>query len=402
MLKILGIFFVFCLVCIYTDLMNPAFHSSTNLENLVERLGLFGCLSIGVAFVIICGGIDLSIGSVVGLSGTLLPWLMKENMPWSDAPMPIWQAVSATVVISALIGLTHGLLITLIRLQPFVVTLCGLLCYRGLSRWLTDDNIQRFSSEHKDLRQVAVGKPFLMADVALWFGSVLAGVLLLRFVLAMRPSVRGATRPLPTLIGSMAAASLACGGYWIQHAGPFEEKGHLIALSQLEAPMPFLIMMGLAVLATIFLTNMTWGRYLYAIGRNEQAARYSGIGTKKITVLAYVLCSLLAGIGGMLFALENNAVEPDRQGNFYELYAIAAAVLGGCSLRGGEGIIIGVLIGTAVMRVLNNCIILLDIPPQLEFAIIGGVILIGVIADEVFKMIGGAMRARFSSPSRPG
>ena len=137
-----------------------------------------------------------------------------------------------------------------------------------------------------------------------------------------------------------------------------------------------------------------WGRYLLALGNNEEAARLSGIETRRHVVLAYVVCSLLAGVGGMLFVLDVNSAQPADFGNFYELYAIAAAVLGGCSLRGGEGTILGVVIGATVMQVLRNAITLLGIPTQLEFAIIGAVILTGVIADEVVKRVVAERRAR--------
>jgi len=140
-----------------------------------------------------------------------------------------------------------------------------------------------------------------------------------------------------------------------------------------------------AIVASIVLNFTVFGRYRLALGRNEQAARYSGINTDRVTIMAYVFCSLLAGLGGVLFALDVNSVQPSGLGEFFELYAIAGAVLGGCSLRGGEGMILGVVVGTAVMRVLRNAINLLGIPTNLEFAIIGAVILAGVIVDEVVK-----------------
>jgi ribose/xylose/arabinose/galactoside ABC-type transport system permease subunit len=158
-------------------------------------------------------------------------------------------------------------------------------------------------------------------------------------------------------------------------------------LPQLLVPMPLLIMLTLGILAAILLNNTIWGRYLLALGRNEQAARYSGINTHSMIILSYVICSLLAGLGGMLFVLDVNSAQPADFGNFYELYAIAAAVLGGCSLRGGEGTIAGVIIGAAVMQILKNSINLLDFPTQLEYAIIGAVLLIGVIADELTKRV---------------
>ena len=170
--------------------------------------------------------------------------------------------------------------------------------------------------------------------------------------------------------------------------------GEIKPVSEILVPMPFFIMMGLAVVAGIFLNHTIYGRYLLAVGRNEEAARYSGINTDGIVMMAYVICSLLAGIGGVLFALDINSIQPSSHGNFYELYAIAAAVLGGCSLRGGEGSILGVVIGAAVIRVLYNSINLLGIPTQLEFAIIGGVILVGVVVDELVKRLVTRSRVR--------
>jgi ribose/xylose/arabinose/galactoside ABC-type transport system permease subunit len=158
-------------------------------------------------------------------------------------------------------------------------------------------------------------------------------------------------------------------------------------LGQTLVPAPFLFLLLLAAVASVFLNQTIYGRYLLALGNNEEAARFSGIQTDRMILLAYVLCSLIAGLGGILFALDTNTIQPQSHGNFYELYAIAAAVLGGCSLRGGEGTILGVVIGAAVMRVLYNSINLIGIPSQLEFAIIGTVILLGVLADEIVKRV---------------
>jgi len=147
-------------------------------------------------------------------------------------------------------------------------------------------------------------------------------------------------------------------------------------------PYPMLILLVLAVLGAVFLHKTVAGRYLLAMGRSEEAARFSGINTRRMTLLAYVLCATLAALGGVLFALEVNTVQPSTHGNFYELYAISAAVLGGCSLRGGVGSIAGVVIGTAVMRSLYNAINLLEYPTYWEYIIIGSVLLVGVIFDE--------------------
>ncbi len=313
MKKILGILGLLIAVLLLTALLEPRFLTAYNLQNTIRWTSLFGIISIGAAFVIITGGIDLSMGSLVGLVGVLLPMFLVHQ-GWS-----VGVALTAVLLVALGIGGLHGLLITKMRLQPFVVTLCGLLFYRGIARWLSGDQTQGFGNAYDGLRQLAIGRIPITDSFGL--------------------------------------------------------------------PMPFVVLVTLALLAGLFLNFTVWGRYLLALGRNEEAARYSGINNDRMVVIAYVIAAFTSGIGGILFALDVNSVQPAVHGNFYELYAIAAAVLGGCSLRGGEGTILGVLIGAAVMRVLYNAINILGIPTQLEFAIIGAVILLGVMTDEVVRRV---------------
>jgi len=170
MKKLLGIFGLLVVVFTATALINHQFVSAYNLQNLISWTSLFGIISIGVAFVIITGGIDLSIGSVIGLVGSLMAWLLTQK-GWS-VPATLFVAV----LISLLIGLGHGLLITKVRLQPFVVTLCGLLLYRGIARYLTDDQSLGFGNSYEGLRQLAIGKLHVTGAFALPFSVfILAG-----------------------------------------------------------------------------------------------------------------------------------------------------------------------------------------------------------------------------------
>jgi ribose transport system permease protein len=153
----------------------------------------------------------------------------------------------------------------------------------------------------------------------------------------------------------------------------------------LGLPTPFIILVTTAIVMWVVLHRSVYGRYVFAVGRNETAARYSGINANTIIASAYVFCGLMAGIAGVLLSFYTNSVSPSSHGNFYELYGIAAAVLGGCSLRGGEGSIIGILIGTALLQVLQNLVNLLGIPSSLNFAVMGAVILIGVVADQLLR-----------------
>jgi ribose transport system permease protein len=135
-------------------------------------------------------------------------------------------------------------------------------------------------------------------------------------------------------------------------------------------------------LAWVVLHRSVFGRYLYAVGKNEEAARYSGIRANRVVMSAYIICGALTAFSAILIAMYTRSISPAVHGSFYELYAIAAAVLGGCSLRGGEGSIIGVVLGTVLLQVLQNLVNLLGIPSSLNFAVMGTVILIGVVADQ--------------------
>jgi len=354
MKKQTGIFLILLVVCVIAAVMNPAFLGVGNLENLARRVGLFGIIGLGVAFVIVTGGIDLSIGSVVCLAGCGLPWLLVKH------GLPPWMAVGIVLTAAVVIGLWHGWLVAKVRLQPFVVTLCGLLIYRGLMRGITDSQSQGFGNAFHELRWISTGK----LPVAPGVGLCLAAALLLA-IAAWRARKAGG-RAWFEGGAAVFVALLAAGMGWIGF----------------QLPMPCLILAILATLAAVFFHRTVWGRHLLALGSNEKAARFSGIRTERLIVLSYVVCAALAGLAGMLFVMEVGSAQPSDFGNFYELYAIAAAVIGGCSLRGGQVSVIGVVLGAALMQVLRNVMVLVfPNQQQLELAVIGVVILIGVLAD---------------------
>jgi len=199
-------------------------------------------------------------------------------------------------------------------LQPFLVTLCGLLLYRGLARYIAADAVQGFGA--------------------------------------------------------------GTGFEWLRD---------LVTGSAGRIPMPFVLLVAVAVIMWVVLHRSVYGRYLFAVGRNEEAARYSGINSRRVIASAYVISGFLAAVAAILLAFYTNSVSPSSHGSFYELYAIAAAVLGGCSLLGGEGSILGIVAGTALLQVLRNLVNLLDVPSSLDFAVMGAVILIGVIVDQVLR-----------------
>ena len=293
-------------LCIVVAILNPLFLSVMNLQNTARLVGMFGIFSIGVGVVIITGGIDLSVGSLFALFGVLLSFmLMRWGWPW-----PL--AIAAILLIAIAVGVFHGFLVTKMHLQSFIVTLCGLLFYRGLARYIAEDQTMGFGY---------------------------------------------------------------CTG--------FETLQKLTTGQVLGVPMPFVLLIIISFIMWVVLHRSVYGRYLFAVGRNEEASRFSGINTSLVIASSYVVSALMAGLGAILLAFYTNSISPSSHGNFYELYAIAAAVLGGCSLRGGEGSIIGIVIGAALLQVLQNLVNLLGIPSSLNFAVMGTVILIGVITDQI-------------------
>ena len=308
MRKELGILTLLAVLCILVAALNPQFLSAANIQNTSRLIGTYGIFSIGVGIVIITGGIDLSVGSMFALLGVLLSLMLTQ---WHWSPLV---AVAVVVALGSLLGGIHGFLITRLSLQPFLVTLCGLLLYRGLARYIASDAVQGFGA--------GVGFEWLRDFTTGSIGGV---------------------------------------------------------------PMPFVLMVAIAAVMWVMLHRSVYGRYLFAVGQNEEAARYSGINSRRVIASAYVISGFLAGIAAILLAFYTNSVSPSSHGNFYELYAIAAAVLGGCSLRGGEGSILGIVAGTALLQVLRNLVNLLDIPSSLDFAVMGAVILIGVIVDQVLR-----------------
>ncbi len=313
-LLILALLGVLTLVC---GALEPRFLSPDSLGMVLKYAGLFGVIALGVSFVILTGGIDLSIGSWVGLSAVLYPVLLKNGLGMGAA-------AAAIAGLSVGAGLLHGLLVTRLNLQPFLVTLCGLFIYRGLARVLGGGREQILGADQEWLRDALVlGRP-----VAGW--------------------------PVPSV---------------------------------------FVLMVGLAAGAAVFLNLTVTGRRLLATGRNEQAARYCGIDTVRLRVLAYVLCSLLAGLGGVLFLLDARSALGSSFGNSYELWAIAGAVLGGCSLRGGQGAVAGVVLGSVMVAEVRQAVFFVAGDEWKEF-VIGVFILAGVMADEAFARWMAARRVR--------
>jgi ribose transport system permease protein len=309
----------------------------SNIYEVLSRHGALGVITLGAALLIVVGGIDLSIGSVVGLSAVTFGVLMESGIDLSGtifgyryvilttSPISPIPAMLIATGMGTIIGFIQGLLVTRLRLQAFLVTLCGMFIYRGVARQVTAKNTG------------LVGVRELHPE----FGSTLD---FLRF----------------WLVGKA-------------------ENGALVFPAQL------VVCLVLATILGVILHRTVFGRYWYAIGYNEQAARYAGVKVERQKLAVFVICSTLAAFAGVLLLLFSGSANPSDAGTSLELYAITAAVLGGCSLRGGEGLMIGFVLGALVQPVINNLMIFRNIPSSAEPWVMGLILLIGTIADEMIR-----------------
>lgn len=334
MTRIAGVLIL--LASLYGMLFAMDFDNATkwdSFKDTLNRQAYFGIITLGVGVLIIAGGIDLSIGSVIGLSAVLFCVLCESGTP----PLVAGPLVLLT---GAVIGMLHATLITKLKLQPFLVTLCGLFVYRGLARLLSPG------------KTVGLG---MIRDEATKAGNDFDGQL--QFLRE-------------TLVGKN-----------------LESDFHF--------PMMLVVLLVLFALVSVLLHFSVWGRYWYAIGHNEQAAKYAGIRVDRNKFAVYVLCSTMASLGGILILLDDGSGAPESMGEGWELYAITGAVLGGCSLRGGEGSAPGMIFGAAVLPLLKKLINFIptdtwvvsklkSIDPLVP-ALIGLTLLVGTIADEYFR-----------------
>lgn len=317
MTRILGVLGL--LVVLYAVLFqsNPGASSTRSLKSLANDQGRYGVVTLGAALVIITGGIDLSVGSVVGCGAILFGTLMR------DGTHP-YLALLIVLLFGAAVGLINGLLVTRLKLQPFLVTLCGMFVFRGVARLMT-------------------------------------GVVNMSDVSETRPEFGPALDTLTLLLVGK------------------NEKGALVF------PAMFVWFLVLAAVVGFFLHRTAYGRYWYAIGHNEQAARYAGVNVNRHRTVVYVLCSTLATLGGIFVFLDSSTVQADAVGAGQELNAILGAVLGGCSLRGGEGTAIGIVLGAMVLPVIERIVTFQGLGNNVIPVVIGLTLLFGTIVDELIR-----------------
>lgn len=285
--------------------LTPHFLTVSNLLNIAEQATIIAIIAVGMTFVIITGGIDLSVGSVLAFSGVVMASALQRGVP-----LPLSLLIGLAVGLFC--GLVNGILITVGRLPPFIATLGMMSVARGAALMFTEG--RPISGFLEDFRALATGEV-------------------------------------------------------------------------LRIPTPVLIMIAVYVMAHFILRRTKLGRYTYAIGGNEEAALLSGINVRLYKSMVYGLAGMLAGLAAILLTARLNSAQPIAGMN-YELDAIAATVIGGTSLLGGEGTVVGTLIGALIMAVLRNGLNLLGVSSFIQQVVIGSVIILAVLIDMSLKKRG--------------
>jgi ribose/xylose/arabinose/galactoside ABC-type transport system permease subunit len=289
-------------LCVILSFLSPVFLTVANISNVILQASINATLACGMTFVIISGGIDLSVGSVLALSGVVMGSILK-------ADVPLLLALSSSLIAGALCGLVNGLFITLGNLPPFISTLGMMSVARGAALFYTG-------------------------------GRSISGFKL-NFMLLGSGTILG----IPILIVIMAVTY---------------------------------------IIAFFILKYIQLGRYTYAIGGNEEATRLSGISVRWYKTIVYVISGLTSGIAAIMLTARLNSAQPIA-GITYELDAIAATVIGGTSLSGGEGKISGTIIGALIISVLRNGLNLLNVSSYIQQIVIGAVIIAAVLVDKAKK-----------------
>lgn len=308
--SVLIVLVLLCVLMRFTP-AHDTFYTPRNVQNILRNVSLLSVFAIGEAVVIISGGIDLSLGSLIAFSGMTLAFLVTrlDSVLVQEAAIPL--AVLLTLIICGTIGGIHATLIHQLRLPAFVVTLASLLILRSQALLM-----------NKQL-------PITIQDY-------------------------------PALL--------------------YMANGTLFEDTHFPVPVPLLVLVVVAVVMGVVLSRLRIGRYLYSVGSNEQATRLSGVNVFRVKLFAYGVSALLGGVAGILWASYGGQGDP-LAGQAYELDAVAAAVVGGASLMGGQGSILGTVLGSTLLMVIFSAINLtLSSPDLWRGTVVGGVLLIAVLA----------------------
>jgi D-xylose transport system permease protein len=353
---------------VFTAKVN-VFFTAVNFNNLVTQLAPIALIAIGVVFVLLIGEIDLSIGFVSGLCGVCVAWFQD---PGSGHTVPGLVAIAIAIGLGALIGLLQGSFVALIGVPSFVVTLAGLLAWQGvIIKWIGSQ--AAIGIQDKYVNDTA---NYFFSKTAGWF---VAGIISLGFALTALSGI-AARRRADLPIGNLRLTAIRIVFVVLVAFGVTAISNHDRGL-----PLAGLIVVAMLVLGTFVARRTTFGRHVYAVGGNAEAARRAGIRVPFIRICVFMISGAMAAFGGVLFAARLSGVDLQAGGGSILLDAIAAAVIGGTSLFGGRGRVVAALLGALVIETISNGLGLIGSSSATEYIITGIILLAAVTLDTISR-----------------
>jgi D-xylose transport system permease protein len=334
-----------------------AFLQTRNLSNLFRQMSVVGIMASGMVLVIVAGHIDLSVGSVVCFLGALLAVLHVQHA-W-----PLGLAVAATLGAGLLIGVAQGFILSYQRVPAFIVTLGGMMIFRGASMWVTGSSTIPLPESWV----LSLGTGYLPSGLG-WMLVALAVATLV----AMQISGSARARRLGVAPSHSWASVAVIAALLV---------GFMAVMAQYQGvPLPVLAMLAVTLTLHAAATRTVWGRHVFAIGGNPDAAYLSGVPVKRQTLFVFLLMGALSSVAGIILTARVGSASPDA-GQLLELDAIASCVIGGTSLLGGRGTVLGAILGALVMESLNNGMSMANLEPFWQYIVKGVVLVIAVWAD---------------------
>ena len=365
-LGILPVVLGLVVIAAYFQSQQPAFLSARNLSNLMVQIAATGSVAVGIVLVLLLGEIDLSVGSISGLCSALLGVLIvDQGLPW-------WLAILATLASGALIGTLQGAWFALIGVPSFVVTLAGFLAWQGvqLSVLGPTGTVNVFDPYIGKIAQSFLPGPW---GWALGLGA--AGIYAMAlWVARVRRRHAGLSAPSSVAAAARSLLVLAVGVSSVEILNRFR-----------GVPTAGVILFGLVAFFSFVTARMRFGRYIFAIGGNAEAARRAGINVSGIRIVVFALAGLMAAAGGIIFVSRLTAASTQTGGGTFLLEAIAAAVIGGTSLFGGRGSPWTALLGSLVIGSVSNGLDLMAQPPEIKYIVEGAILLAAVSVDAVAR-----------------
>ena len=364
------------LVVTFTILRGDTFTNQFNFANLFNQSAGVMVIAMGLVFVLLLGEIDLSAGFTGGTAAAVLG-IVATNHDW---PWPL--AIAACILTGTFIGLCIGLLVSRLGIPSFVVTLAAFLGLQGVMLLLIGEG---GTIAYRNEQILAL----MNKNLPIWLGWTLAvlliaGYALLTFRRVTARKKAGLTSE-PMLLWALKTGGLAAIVVWVTYYLSLERSRNPALISLKGVPIVVVILVSLLIVLTFLLSRTAWGRHVYAVGGNAEAARRSGINVKWVQLSCFMMCSSLAAVAGMLIASRDNSVSPTTGGDQTLLYAVGAAVIGGTSLFGGKGKVSNAIIGGLVIAVIANGMILLDKSAGTVFMVTGCILLLAASVDAISR-----------------